>query len=361
MKILYLITGLRVGGAEHQLLLLAENMKLQSFEVLVVAMESGGAMADRFKMAGIEVLELNITSVKKLLNGYIAFKKALNSFSPDVVHSHMIHANLFARLINVFGRKNKLISTAHNIREGSGMMMKFYRFTSFIPYWSTNVSREAFSHFVGKKYFDAKRSSYIPNAIDTNRFNPGLSDKIHLKKQLGIDENTYVLFSAGRLHEQKNYQLILRAFQLVHRKMENAVLVIAGEGNLEPYLKNLSLTLGISDKTLFLGRRDDIPELLNSCDCFVLSSTYEGFGLVIGEAMAMMKPVIATNCGGVKEVMGGFGRLINVNDVHGFASAMLATYESPSSVTDLESARRHIVESYSVPLVMKQWTQLYSN
>ena len=143
--------------------------------------------------------------------------------------------------------------------------------------------------------------------------------------------------------------------------MKKTVLVIAGEGNLENSLKTLSITLGIGDKTFFLGRRDDIPELLNRCDCFVLSSAYEGFGLVVGEAMTMMKPVIATNCGGVKEVMGGFGRLVNVNDVEGLASAMLATYESPISVTDLENARRHIVDNYSVPLVMKQWTQLYSN
>jgi glycosyltransferase involved in cell wall biosynthesis len=153
--------------------------------------------------------------------------------------------------------------------------------------------------------------------------------------------------------------MLLDAFEIVQRSIKQAVLVIAGEGSLYDRLKERSITLGIQDKTIFLGRRNDIPALMSMCDCFVLSSKFEGFGLVVGEAMAMQKPVVATDCGGVKEVMGGFGMLVAVDDTCGLADAMLKTYESPHSMNQLYSARKHIEDNYALPFVINQWSQLY--
>ncbi|MDB5111063.1 MAG: glycosyl transferase [Mucilaginibacter sp.] len=359
MRILYLITGLRLGGAENQLLTLAHSMQLFGNKVLVVSMESGGVLANKLKEKNINVIELDIDGYRTLWSGYRKFKTVVKQFSPDIIHSHMIHANLFSRIFRLFNNGFKLICTAHNIREGNEMMMRGYWLTSAIPNWSTNVSKEAFEFFVKKKYFNAKKSSFIPNAIDTVFFNPD-NFKVNLvRKQFNIPEEAYVFFSAGRLHEQKNYQMLLDAFEIVQRSIKQAVLIIAGEGLLYDKLKERSITLGIQDKTIFLGGRNDIPALMSMCDCFVLSSKFEGFGLVVGEAMAMQKPVVATDCGGVKEVMGGFGMLVAVDDTRGLADAMLKTHQSPYSVNHLYSARKHIEDNYAVPFVINQWSQLY--
>lgn len=361
MKILYLITGLRLGGAENQLLLLSTKIKQAGFDVHIVAMESGGIVSKMMAKENISVTELNISGVKTVWSGYKKFKEVVKGFSPDVIHSHMIHANLFARIFKVFNKGFKLISTAHNIWEGNAIMMSGYYLTRAIPDWSTNVSKEAFEFFVQKKYFSPKKSSYVPNAIDTNLFYPDLHKTGLLRKQLNLSEDAYIFFTAGRLHEQKNQQMLLRAFAIVRQSIPHAVLVIAGEGPLHNALYKLSLSLGIKDKTLFLGRRDDVNDLMNLCDCFVLSSEYEGFGLVVGEAMATMKPVVATDCGGVKEVMGEFGKLVKVGDVSGLANAMLVIYQSPYLENYLGNARKYIESNYSIPYIVDKWTYLYSD
>ncbi|MGI4727136.1 MAG: glycosyltransferase [Janthinobacterium lividum] len=360
MKIVYLITGLRLGGAENQLLFLADNMQQMGYEVLVIAMESGGVLKDNFIAKNINVAELDISGANTLISGYRKFKAVVNNFSPDVVHAHMIHANLFARFFKLFNRRFRLICTAHNIREGSSMLMNCYYLTRKIADWSTNVSKEAFDVFVQKKYFDPEKSSYVPNAIDTNLFHPNQHNDQSLRERLGLAEDAYVYFTAGRLHEQKNHQMLLQAFKIVHDHLKQAVLVVAGEGPLQKILDKNSMDLGISNHVLFLGRRDDVPALMNSCNCFVLSSKFEGFGLVIGEAMAMQKAVIATDCGGVKEVMGGYGRLINVDDVTGLADAMLQTYKMPYPIEYLNNARKHIENNYAVSIVINKWMQLYA-
>ncbi|MGI4751218.1 MAG: glycosyltransferase [Janthinobacterium lividum] len=361
MKILYLITGLRLGGAESQLLLLADNMQQLENKVLVVAMESGGVLKDSFIAKNINVVELDISDASTLISGYRKFKTIVNNFSPDVIHSHMIHANLFTRIFKLFNNKIKLICTAHNIREGSSILMNCYYLTRTIANWSTNVSKEAFDLFVQKKYFDPEKSSYVPNAIDTKVFRPNQYNDDNLRKQLGLAEDVYVYFTAGRLHEQKNHQMLLQAFKVIHDDSKQTVLIIAGEGTLQKKLHKKSIDLGISNHVHFLGRRNDIPALMSLCNCFVLSSKFEGFGLVIGEAMAMQKAVVATDCGGVKEVMGGYGRLVNVDDITSLADAMLQTYKMSYPIDYLNNARKYIENNYAVSLVVKQWTQLYAN
>jgi glycosyltransferase involved in cell wall biosynthesis len=359
LKILYLITGLRLGGAERQLLLLAESMRTMGHEVVVVAMESGGTMAANFIRKSIALREIDIKGAGTLLPGYFRLKKIVSEYSPDIIHSHMIHANLLGRIFKLFNPRYRHISTAHNIKEGSRMLMKGYSWTKGISNWSTNVSREALHEYVEKGYFDPARSSCIPNGIDTGEFRPDGGVKLKLRAELGIANHSYVFFSAGRLHEQKDHQLLLGAFKVISDQFAGTILVIAGEGPLDADLKSFSTHLGIAGKTFFLGRRADIPSLLNMSDCFVLSSKYEGFGLVIAEALATMKPVIATDCGGVSEVMADYGTLVKPGDLQAMSAAMAFEMQHPSPTELLLNGRRHIEEHYAIDAVATQWLNLY--
>lgn len=359
LRILYLITGLRLGGAESQLLLLASHIQNEGHQVIVLAMESGGIMAAAFKEKKIKVLELDIKGPATLFHGYQRLKIIIRDFSPDLIHTHMIHANLFARIFKLFNLRYKLINTAHNILEGNRLLMKGYSWTSGLSNWSTNVSREAFNHFIQKGYFSSRRSSYLPNAIDILQFCPKEKERLNLRNEFCIASDAYLFFSAGRLHEQKDHELLLRSFKELLNQCSAAVLFIAGEGPLEAKLKALSVSLGIAGQTHFLGRREDIPSLLNMCDCFVLSSKYEGFGLVTAEALATMKPVIATDCGGVKEVIGEYGTLVTKGDLLALSAAMANEMKCPTTTEKLLNGRRHIEEHYSIDSVIGQWLHLY--
>jgi glycosyltransferase involved in cell wall biosynthesis len=359
LRILYLITGLRLGGAERQLLLLAAHIQAKGQQVLVVAMEGGGVLAADFRGRKIEVLELDIKGAGSLFHGYQKLKKIIKDFSPDLIHSHMIHANLFSRIFKLFNPQYKLVNTAHNIIEGSRLLMRGYTWTSMLSDWSTNVSREAFDHYIQKGYFSRTLSCYIPNAVDTLEFSPNEDERLRLRNEFDIDGNAYVFFSAGRLHDQKDHELLLRSFKILLDQSSSAILVIAGEGPLYVKLKKLTVFLGIADQTLFLGRRADIPSLLNMCDCFVLSSKYEGFGLVTAEALATMKPVIATDCGGVREVIGEYGTLVKTGDLLALSSAMVTEMNFSTTNEQLSNGRRHIEENYSIDTVIGQWLHLY--
>jgi glycosyltransferase involved in cell wall biosynthesis len=359
MKILYLITGLRLGGAEKQLLLLAREMKLAGNTVLVAAMESNGVMAQDFLESGIEVEGLDVTGIRSIPAAYKKLKRLANSFLPDVIHAHMIHANFLAGFFKLFNQNTKVVCTAHNVLEGSRLMMSGYHFVKKVVDWSTNVSQEAFDHFIKKKYFSPHTSSFIPNATDTTVFDPTNYKKKLIRRDLGIDEQAFVFFSAGRLHYQKNYPDLLKAFSMACAEVPNAVLYIAGEGHDLGKLLVLSAELNLSNRVVFLGRRNDIPALMAMSDCFVLSSKFEGFGLVVAEAMAMQIPVISTDCGGVKEVMGGIGTLVNNGDVAGLAKAMVAVSRTGSLCYC--NSRKHIADNYGIPVIIDKWKQLYNN
>jgi glycosyltransferase involved in cell wall biosynthesis len=361
LKVLYLITGLRLGGAERQLLLLASQIQAVGHKVLVVAMESGGIMAESFRNKNLEVQELDIKGAKTLFSGYLKFSTIVNNFSPDVIHAHMIHANLFSRLLKLFNPQYKLLNTSHNIKEGSKLLMKGYSLTKHFANWTTNVSREALDHYMKQGYFNDKRSSYIPNAIDTQEFYPNEVTGEELRKKLGVRPDTYTFLTAGRLHEQKDHQLLLTSFKIVLEQFPSALLVIAGEGPLDSALKELSNKLGIAGQTLFLGKREDIPSLLNMCNCFVLSSRYEGFGMVVAEALATMKPVISTDCGGVREVMSKYGTLVNVGNKNDLAAKMINEVKCPSEKGNLLKGREHIESNYAINHVITQWLHLYYN
>ncbi|QJD97537.1 glycosyltransferase [Mucilaginibacter robiniae] len=360
VKILYFITGLRLGGAETQLLLLAKNVRKLGHDVMVVAMESGGIMAEKFRSESIQVEELSISGVATIWNGYYRFKAIVQNYSPDVIHAHMIHANLFSRIYSMFNCVPKLISTAHNIKEGNKLLMSGYYFTRLIPDWSTNVSQEAFDQYVKQKYFFRQKSVFIPNAVDTNQFYPDQKHTTRLRKEFNIQENAYVFFSAGRLHVQKNHAALLNAFAIVRHKLCYAVLLLAGEGPLEKELRFLCKELSIEEHVKFIGRRNDIPALMNLCDCFVLSSLHEGAPLVINEAIATKTNIVATDCGGTKELLKDIGIIVDVNNISALAQAMIKTSQIPSTNERLDKARTYVINNFSIPTVVNKWIKLYT-
>lgn len=360
LKIVYLLTGLRLGGAETQVLLLAKSMIEEGAEVRVIAMESGGAMVDQFKKKNIPVTELGIKGGSDLWQGYKNLKSLIKEINPNVIHSHMIHANLLARIFKLFNPKYKVVCTAHNISEGSKTLMAGYRLTRSVADWSTNVSFEAYEHYVNKGYFLKRKSSYVPNAIDTSYFDSNVSNRAALLAEFKISNESFIFFSAGRLHAQKNHKMLIQAFNQLKDQVPHVKLLIAGEGDLKAELEELIADLGIEDRVKLLGRRSDMLHLLNLCNCFVLSSDYEGFGLVVGEAMACLKPVIATDCGGVKEVMDNFYTLTEKGNQAAMANAMLQACKTEYPVTYLEDARQHIVKTYAVDKIIDTWLSIYN-
>lgn len=355
MKIALLITGLGMGGAEKQVCDLSDQFRLLGHEVIICYLTGDAILKP--KNPNIPLIGMNMAKNPfSFFKTYFHLRRILNNFSPDVLHTHMVHANLMGRLLRLSMRLKRLISTAHSTNEGSIIRMWLYRLTDPLCDISTNVSQKAVETFIARHAVAEGRMISIYNGIDTERFCFSPEARHEVRNQYGIETDTFLLLCVGRLHQQKDYPTMLSAFALAQADNHHLNLWIVGEGEEKKSLALLCDELQITDKVRFLGRRNDIPELMSACDLFCLSSAFEGFGLVVAEAMACERPVVATDCGGVSEIIQSDGLLVPVSSPEKFSEAILQSLQSPHP-----SARQRIIDTFSITSIAQQWLELYAS
>lgn len=360
MKILLVITGLGMGGAETQLCDLADNFLSKENEVLIISL-SKSKILKKPKSKKIKIISLDIEKKPiSFLLGFIKASKIVKKFKPDIVHSHMFHANIFSRMLRIFYKMPALISTAHSSDEGGKLRMFLYRITDRLASISTNVSQEAVESFIRKKATSPGRMIAIYNGINTNKFYYSEMLRTNIRKQLGFCNKETLLLSVGRLTEAKDYPNLIYAFNSLPNK-ENIYLLIIGSGEEEQKLKSLANNLNISEKIIWLGLKHNVQDWLSACDIFILSSQWEGFGLVVAEAMATERVVIGTDCGGVKEVIGNHGYIVpkkdNISLKNAINRAINLTEEERATFG--RQARVYIENNFSLEMISKQWLLLY--
>ena len=357
MKILFVITSLDVGGAEKVVTSLADQLVEKGHEVVITYM-TGKALVTP-KSNSIELIHLGANSAKDLYRAYFKLRQVIKSFKPDVVHSHLVHANILCRTLRLTTPMPRLISSAHNTDEEGWTRFLAYRLTDRLADISTNVSDEAVEAFIEQKAVRPDRMLALYNGISTTEFVFSEQARKDIRKELGVVEGQQLIIAVGRLNEQKDYPNLLSALTSTHK---NVKVAIAGQGSLLEELENKARVLGISDRVCFLGIRTDIPRLMSAADIFVLPSAWEGFGLVVAEAMACERVVVATDSGGVKEVVGDAGFLVPPKDSVALSKALQqALVLSATERLQLgKKARHRVLHNYSLDIATNKWLRLYS-
>jgi glycosyltransferase involved in cell wall biosynthesis len=360
MKIVLIITCLGIGGAETQVANLADRLDASGHTVLVISLTDELLVLP--KSPTVQVASLNVR--KTFLSLARAYAKAcvlMRKFSPDVVHSHMVHANIFSRLLRLGAPIPRLICTAHNTNEGGAMWMWAYRITDRLAHLTTNVSQEAVDRYIACAAVAADRIITVHNGIDCEQFHFDPAMRIAIRAALDVPATTQVLLAAGRLCEQKDYPNLLHAFAAVAQQRSDCVLWIAGTGSEQAHLEAMAAQLGIACRIRFLGVRRDIPVLMSAADIYVLSSAWEGFPLVIGEAMACERIVVSTDAGGIPEWLGQSGYLAPIRDSKALANALLTALnlEPDEKLAQGRAARQRILSRYSLNAVAERWEEIY--
>ncbi|WP_372403805.1 glycosyltransferase [Acinetobacter piscicola] len=362
MKVLYLITSLGMGGAENVLANLTDGLVQRGCEVKIICLK--GEVLVKPQSDKAEIVSLNFDSLSNLSSILKSIKTIILNDQPDIVHAHMFHAIIVARILRITTPIKKLICTAHSKAFGGKLRALAYKMTDRWSDINTNVSYEATENFIKHKIFNKNNSLTITNGVDTEKFIFNFADRIAYRTQFKIADNEKVFIAIGRFNEAKDYPNLINAFNLFREKSHvESKLLIVGDGELRQLIENLIIDTHLSDQIILLGIRHNIPQLLSMADFFVLSSAWEGFGLVVAEAMATERVVIATDCGGVKEVLGATDFLVEPQNPIKLAEKMLHVVQ----LNDLDCGqigkinRQRVVDHYSLDAMVTQWLKVYKS
>jgi glycosyltransferase involved in cell wall biosynthesis len=362
-RVMHVTTGLSYGGAETQLKNVALCLKQRGWSLSVVSMLPPRAYVEELEAAGICVYDLRMRRKVPDPRAVLRLASIVRRERPLVVHAHMIHANLLARITRLFVETPVLVCTAHSINEGGLLREIAYRLTDPLADLTTQVSEAGRQRYIQVGAAPPHKIVSIPNGIDTSRFQPNPTVRQAVREQLGCAPEAFVWLTVGRLEPVKNHLGLLSAFREVAAVHPNARLLIAGQGSLQAAIEQRIAELGLAERVHLLGVRRDIPDLLNATDAFVLPSLWEGMPLTLLEASATALPIVATDVGGNAEVVleGETGYLVPVKDTEALAQAMLRVMnlsEADRSAIG-QAGRAHVVQNFDLERVVDRWEALY--
>lgn len=360
MKIACLVTTLAMGGAERLALELAGRMAARGHQVRVLGLCP--AAVEEWPTE-LPVLRLEIgRTLWSVLAGFWRARQALRAFAPDLIHSHCFHANMLARCLRLCGVRARVLSTVHNVYEGPWPRMLAYRVSDGLADGVAFVCQAGAERYQALKAVQARKIRVLSNGIDLAIFANDPERRLETRRHLEAGD-CFVWLHAGRLSGAKDIPNLLRAFAWVLARREHAELWIAGEDleGAQEELERMAAWLGIGYAVSWLGLRRDLPDLLDACDGFVLASAWEGMPLVLVEAMAMSRPVVATDVGGVCEVVGDDGWLVAAHDSAALGEAMLEVMALPESTVTARTRSGHarMQKSFSLEVCADRWEALY--
>jgi glycosyltransferase involved in cell wall biosynthesis len=351
-----------MGGAERQVVTLAGRMAERGHTVALLVLRP--QLAEEWPTA-LRVVHLDMRkNPVSLLIALAKGRRFLCDFHPDLLHGHGFHGNLVARFLTLLVPAPLVISTIHNIYEGGWPRMLAYRLTDGLARRTTAVSHAAAHTFVRLKAVPEQKCTVLTNGIDTAGFAPSSTRRARMRAQMGA-EGDFVWLTAGRIVPAKDYPNLIAAFARVRAACPEFQLWIAGEAMDKESsgggISALDAATASSGRVRWLGLRRDMPALLDAADGFVLGSAWEGMPLSVGEAMAMEKPVVATDVGGVRELIADAGLIVPSKDPDALAAAMLSLMRKTAQ--DRQSlgiaARSRILKNFSMEAKADQWEALY--
>jgi len=327
MNILHVITTIRRGGAENHLFELIKLQVNNDYRVSVAYLKEEGYWKKSYEDMGVKVLALDIRSKFSYL-----YNKKIKTFiketNPDIVHAHMGPAELLTRFGLLFSNIPLVITKHCDVRfapmpfENIAMKWVARRASKIIT-----ISNSVKEYFHNKGISPLKtRTIYYgvsPESISSVKEKP----LEYLKKEFGIKKSTIVFGTLSRLVPQKSLDTMILGFNLFLQQANSSdfLLIIVGRGKKKHDLVKLQELVekhNLQDKVLFTGFRADAYELLSIFHVFLLTSTYEGLGLALLEAMSASKPIIATNVSAIPEIIGNAGILIPPKSPVDLAQAM---------------------------------------
>ena len=367
-KILFYTDTPIAGGAEKQMLLLADHLDKSNYQIQLVcsSFKSLDRWVQEFLDHGHRVTRLKVWH-KHDPRHYFGLKKILKKERPDLLHIHVWNpASCRYAFWAAQKTHTKIIVTEHDpfVLRGfkNFLKKKFLRKTNEVIAVS-----ESNRQFLLKSYpFLKERITTIHNGIDIKTIQKELlhftnQEKKRIRHELFQSKNGQIILSIAALHPRKGLKYLLKAFAEVVHNFKDLKLVIVGEGPEQKELEKLSKNLGIDNKVVLLGYQQIISQLLKSSDLFVLPSIKEAFGLVLLEAMAVGVPIVATEVGGIPEIIQNHknGELVEAANSKDLAEKIQELLKNTALREKLAFIGLHEVKKFSVEQMAKKTQEVY--
>ncbi len=360
---MFVISGLERGGAENQLTAIANGLGLRGWRVTILSYLpfSEHSLSSELRESNIKVLSLNAVGLVRKSFSLLSAFSCVRSQRPDTLVGFMFHGIMTARLPRWLLGVSANVSSVHSERDSAfreRVLGLTDRMTDAVTVQSESVARQLCRRGVTSP----PRVRVIPNSVNLDRFTSDGS-RLGTRKDLGVSDSEFLWLAAGRLAKAKDYPTMLNAFAMLAEKCPQAVLAIAGDGPLRGEIRALVQRLGLVERVRLLGLRRDVPRLMQACDALVLSSAWEGMPVVVLEAMASRRPVVATSVASIPEMLedGLSGLLVPPGDPEALAEAMSkvvdARPEDRQAMAD--KAYERVRTTYSEDVVLDQWEELF--
>lgn len=358
MKILFFITGLNKSGAETQFYNLVHGIKNKKDVQIKVISLHGGYYVDELRKEGVEVVvctdKLNFNVVK-----YIKFfKREVESFKPEIVHSFLYHSNIVSKFSMFFMKKNfKFICSYRSLT-------KKYPFIAFLEYFNMSKADLLISN---SKRADLDLNMYSFFKTKRKVINNGFLKKDVTKKSLekvkteiSKFKKKKIILSVGRLSSEKDYITNIKTCSELAKVRDDFVFFYVGDGKEEASLKQLALKLGVLDKTIFLGKRTDILELLSVSSVFFHPCKYESQSNSIMEAMHMKVPIVTTDLLENHELL-KHAEFSKISDYKNMSKQISKILDKGYSKKSLNENFKLIEKNHSFDTMIEKYYKVYKN
>lgn len=370
VPVTHVIPGLVLGGAETFLLRLLGAMDRARFPARVVALQSGGALAERARALGVPVVELGVRGVVGAARAFARLRRLLAG-ETAVVQTWMYHADLLGGLAARFGGRAPVV---WNVRQTTLTPELKKASTLRIARWCARLSRtvpravvcnsaaalEAHAAFG----YARERLTVIPNGFDTAVFHPDAGARAAVRAELRLPPEAKLVGLVARFDPHKDHDTFFKAAAIAAAADPSLYFLLCGEGVEEsnPVFAAFLRREGLVERCRLLGRRDDTPRLNAALDVATLTSVSEGFPNVLGEAMACGVPCVVTRAGDAADLVGDTGRVVPPRSPEALAAAWREELTAPPEVRQRRgaAARARIEAHYSLPAVAKRYADLYA-
>ena len=363
-RITHIIKATGISGAERHLITMLPELDSESFDIYVIVLTEPKKPVDQLfltlQQAGVKTERMIINRHADL---YLVIRLAcrLRDLAPSIVHTHLLHADLYGTIAARMAGVPAVISSRHND-------------DPFRARWPLSVVLRIINKYTNRfiaiservRTFTVKTEKVPVSVVDTVYYGLTVDEHnrqtIDARAEFGLSKGP-LLVCAARLTEQKGHKWLLQAFRSVVDQLPEASLLLLGDGPLRAHLEDTMLNLDLAQNVRFAGWRTDVMDILPSADLFVLASEWEGFGLSLLEAMSFSLAIVATEVGGIPEVVldGETGWLVKSRDSDALAGSILAALRSPYKMLECgQRGKLRVQNTFSVQKMIFDTEKIYN-